>query len=233
MIVACGGGGGNSEKRPERGEEGVLYTSSDSGSVIIGASEEGYRAWSSANSSNDKQGIMDLLRAGQVDVVPARTRVLVLEPGIRLTKVRILDGKQAGMIAVVPPEYIHYTDAERARQAEVKKAKSEEPRPEPEVKKAEPKAPLPEPEANKVEPKSDKVEAKKAEPKKPLIDPVEEERKRKESDAKLRLSAVKNLLLTGKPRVALQFAEELVRLHPGSPQAKEAEAIIEMLTDKK
>ncbi len=78
----------------------------------------------------------------------------------------------------------------------------------------------------------DKVEAKKEESKKPLTDSVEEERKRKESDAKVRLSAVKSLVSTGKPDVALKFAKELVRLHPDSPQAEEAEAIIKMLTDK-
>jgi hypothetical protein len=76
------------------------------------------------------------------------------------------------------------------------------------------------------------VEAKKVEPKKPPVDPVEEERKRKESDATFRLSAIKTFVADGKTDFALRYAKDLIRLHPGSPQAKEAEAIIKMLTDK-
>jgi hypothetical protein len=48
--------------------------------------------------------------------------------------------------------------------------------------------------------------------------------------AKFRLSAVKSFIATGKPDVALRYANQIVRNHPNSPQATEAKAIIKSLT---
>jgi len=51
-----------------------------------------------------------------------------------------------------------------------------------------------------------------------------------ENDAKFRLDAIKAFIKTGKPEVALRYARELVRLHPNTEAAKEAEEIIDRLS---
>jgi len=62
----------------------------------------------------------------------------------------------------------------------------------------------------------------------------EEEQKKKEeraqSDRKARLSAIRTLENSGKFDSALRFARELVKLYPKTPEAKEAQAIIDRLS---
>ena len=81
----------------------------------------------------------------------------------------------------------------------------------------------------------DKLPSTNIEPIQPKIDAKQEEAKKQllaDNDAKFRLSAVKTLILDRKPDVALRFAKDLIRLHPDSSQAKEAQAIIIELTKK-
>jgi hypothetical protein len=62
---------------------------------------------------------------------------------------------------------------------------------------------------------------------------AEEEKLKKEqfaeSDAKFRLAAIKTLIRDGKPEVALRYAKQLTKIHPNTPAAKEAQAIISQL----
>jgi hypothetical protein len=87
-----------------------------------------------------------------------------------------------------------------------------------------------EPQPNKEVGKTPKKEEVKT---KPIPDPLEEQRKKEalaESDARFRLSAIKTFMTTGKPEVALRYAKELVRLHPDTPAAREAQGIIDRLS---
>ncbi len=52
------------------------------------------------------------------------------------------------------------------------------------------------------------------------------------NDAKFRLISVKTFIKQGKPDIALRYATELVRIHPESAEAREAQTIIDNLTQK-
>ncbi len=85
-------------------------------------------------------------------------------------------------------------------------------------------------ETNKIEPRKDLTII---EPKVRPLDPAEQERKRKElaeNDAKFRLSATLTLVEERKFGPAVQFAKDLIRLHPGSRQAEDAQRIIDKLS---
>jgi hypothetical protein len=52
-------------------------------------------------------GLGDLAASDRIFVTPARTKVLVIDPGIFSTEIRLLDGPYAGSKGVIHAEFVH------------------------------------------------------------------------------------------------------------------------------
>lgn len=87
-----------------RGQEGRL----DSGAriVAVAVDEEAFDAFTKAAVANDEIGIGQLITSGRIFTVPQNTRVLVLDPGVLSTTVRILDGAHQSKSGIVAAEYV-------------------------------------------------------------------------------------------------------------------------------
>lgn len=106
MILACGGGGEKSESRPGHGEAGVIYIPGLD-DVAVAIDPKTYDEWIKASVAKDQVGITNLLLSERVLIMPARTKVLVLGPGVLSTEVRILDGPYAGRSGIIGAEWVH------------------------------------------------------------------------------------------------------------------------------
>jgi hypothetical protein len=122
-----------SERRPGHGETGVIYIPGHD-DVDVAIDAKAHDEWISAAVAKDEAGITELILSGRVLIMPARTRVLVLAPGVLSTEVRILDGPYAGRKGITSSEWVHSAhDDSRPRSAS----------PKPKTAKDEGEAPLP------------------------------------------------------------------------------------------
>src|SRR5260221_10424168 len=114
MVVACGGGGstGKSETRPRSGETGIIYIP-DHDDVAVAIDATAHDEWIKAAVAKDEIGIKNLILSERVLIMPARTKVLVLKPGIA-TEIRILDGPYAERKGFIAFEFIHSIGEENA-----------------------------------------------------------------------------------------------------------------------
>ncbi len=90
------------------GEEGALIVDGDT-PVPVAASQEDLTALFHCFSIKDKLGYLEMVKAGQVAIIPAKTKVLVIESGGFLRcnrKVRIQEGDYVGEAGWVPMEWV-------------------------------------------------------------------------------------------------------------------------------
>ena len=106
-VVLCISSDGKTttESGPSVGSEARLY-SEGSAPFWVAVDEEAFDELISAVVAKDNYGIMELTLAGRVFIVQNNTKVLVIEPGFTKTKVRILEGENAGMAGWVPYEFV-------------------------------------------------------------------------------------------------------------------------------
>lgn len=89
---------------PKVGEEAHLVsTASD---VFVAVDDAAWDAMFKAIAAKDTEGMMQLVLAGKVFVVPVGTRVRVIEGGFTSVKVRILEGAHQAKAGWVPIEMV-------------------------------------------------------------------------------------------------------------------------------
>lgn len=108
-VVLCVSSDGKTttESGPSVGSEARLY-GEGSAPFWVAVDEEAFKELMRAVAAKDNYGITELMLAGRVFIVQNNTRVLVLDqhPGLAATKVRILEGENAGMAGWVPHEFV-------------------------------------------------------------------------------------------------------------------------------
>ena len=88
-----------------RGREAVL--SSGGGSAIaVAVDAEAMDLLTRSATAGDRAGYQSVFLAGRAFAVDQNTKVLVLDPGILTTEVRIMDGSFAGRSGLVPAEWV-------------------------------------------------------------------------------------------------------------------------------
>ena len=90
--------------RPNRGEQGQLVNGD--ASMRVAVDSPAFDAASRSISAKDQIGLQSLFSQGRVFMVKANTKVLVLDPGILSTTVRLLDGPHSGKSVVVYTEWV-------------------------------------------------------------------------------------------------------------------------------
>jgi hypothetical protein len=86
------------------GEEGRLYSGGEL--VPVAISKEAFDEWTKARVAKDKDGQVLLLASGKILTPQKGTKVLVIDTGMFMRKVRILEGEYKGRSGWVATEYI-------------------------------------------------------------------------------------------------------------------------------
>lgn len=116
MVLACGGGGagsGTASGIPNKGESGYLEVEGES-EVWVAVNEAALDELNTLSARKDEAAIMQMIRAGRVLVCKRKTKVVVLDPGIMSTTIRIARGEHAGKSGVIPNEFLHRESVARA-----------------------------------------------------------------------------------------------------------------------
>ena|SRR3990167_4333807 len=92
------------ERRVGRGEQGKLVNGV--AQVLISRDDTALKALQKAGAAKDQVGYTALILSGQVFSVPANTKVLVLNPGVFTSEVRVLEGPQVGKSGLVAAEFV-------------------------------------------------------------------------------------------------------------------------------
>lgn len=86
------------------GQEGFL----DSGTelVPVAIDQIAFDEWTKARVAKDEQGMLQLILQGRIVSVEKNTKIKIIDQGMFIRKVRILDGKHQGVAGWVAYEYI-------------------------------------------------------------------------------------------------------------------------------
>ncbi len=74
--------------------------------VTVAVDGDAFDALTSAAVANDAVGYENVLLSGRAFTVPNGTRALVLDKGFTKTKVRVMEGANAGQAGYVPREWV-------------------------------------------------------------------------------------------------------------------------------
>lgn len=85
------------------GELGYLASE---GPVFVGATEEAENRLTKLAVAKDKEGILQMVVEGEAALLQSRTQVRIIDQGMLVTEVRILEGDYAGKSVFVPSEFI-------------------------------------------------------------------------------------------------------------------------------
>lgn len=87
------------------GSGSIGYLASD-GPVLVGATEEANRRLTKLSVAHDHDGILQMIAQGQAALLKKRTQVRIIDQGVFLSEVRVLDGEFAGISVFVDSESI-------------------------------------------------------------------------------------------------------------------------------
>lgn len=88
-----------------KGDTGYVEVPGES-DVWLSVDEQTADRLTQLSTARDEAGIRQLMAAGRVLVVPAKTKVRVLAPGLLTTEVRILEGTHEGKSGLIPSEWV-------------------------------------------------------------------------------------------------------------------------------
>jgi hypothetical protein len=105
-LGGCGGReGGASSKSLSAGDTAIIAIP-NSNEVWVSVDMETRGRLDKLIAAKDTDGVAQLLAAGRVLMMPARTRVRILDPGIFTTEVRILNGPHAGRSGFISTDWV-------------------------------------------------------------------------------------------------------------------------------
>lgn len=101
VIVGC-----SEDTAPPVGQEGILDSVNEL--IPIAIDENALDEWTKARMANDNYGQMLMLAGGKISTVEKGIRVLVIDRGSMIRKIRIKEGKKVGLSGWVPMERVKY-----------------------------------------------------------------------------------------------------------------------------